>query len=469
MNNKENCPNIIMIVADDLGCCDMGCYGNTRAITPYLDEFARCGTKFTRHYSASPMCAPARASLLTGKYPHRTGAIDVCSIRGLNRVSHEEVTLPQLLKQKGYRTGLIGKWHNGGGSSYFHPSQYGYDTFCGFEGGGSPYFDYYLEKSFGELEHVTGHYITDRLTDEAIQFVEENKSMPFFMQLAYNAPHRPLEAPEEDISLFDNYDDMTKGLKILYAMVTRMDRNIGRLMEVLIKNNLMENTLILFISDNGPDGIGSGNMSTKRNLYHSFHGHKGDTLEGGIRVPALLRWDGHLPAGNNCDEIFSFIDWLPTFAELLNITIPETADIDGHNVWPIILGTQHNSSDYFWHWTRYEIIKESNAAVIHKGYKLYYPAYKDTTKYYDPDSRYNGMKGTYNIITDPIKREHPNGNNTPLLFYLPQDQKESKNISDLYPQITDKLKNMLDGWLVKMIQDYNNAKKDTLTKKQLEE
>ena len=228
-----------MIVADDLGCCDLGCYGNTRAVTPNIDRLSCEGLMFTHHYSASPMCAPARAALLTGKYPHRTGAFDVCSIRGVNRINHSEITLPQLLKKKNYRTGLIGKWHNGGGSPKFHPSQYGYDEFCGFEGGESDYFDYNLERGFGDWEHVTDCYITDRLTDEAIGFVERNRQEPFYLQLAYNAPHRPIQVPEEEIGQFSQYSDMTKGLRMLYAMVTRMDRNIGRLMDVLEENRLM--------------------------------------------------------------------------------------------------------------------------------------------------------------------------------------------------------------------------------------
>lgn len=439
-------PNIIMIVADDLGCCDIGCYGNTRAITPHIDTLAANGVLLENHYSASPMCAPARAALLTGKYPQRTGAIDVCSIRGLNRVNPGEPTLPRILKKHGYTTGLIGKWHNGGGSPSFHPSNYGYDEFCGFEGGGSPYFDYYLEKDFNQYEHVTDTYITDRLTDEAISFIDRNSEAPFHLQLAYNAPHRPLEAPAETLALFDHYEDMTRGLKTLYAMVTRMDYNIGRLLSHLHHKGLSEHTIILFLSDNGPDFLGDADMAIRERPFHHFNGHKGDVLEGGIRVPAIVSWPGHLPSGKLNRQPSIFMDWLPTFASLLGIKLENEDDLDGKNIWNSIYNDEALHADYFWHWTRYEIINHSNMAIYHNGFKLYYPIYKNTTQYYAPDSKYNGQKGTYEIISTPVLREHPDENVLPMLFYLPDDPGETQDVSCKYPELVKDMAIILEKW-----------------------
>ena len=214
------------------------------------------------------------------------------------------------------------------------------------------------------------------------------------------------------------------------------------------------------MSDNGPDYFGSGDMALRRTLFHEFSEHKGDVLEGGIRVPTILRWDKHLPAGSVCGGISSFIDWLPTFASLLGIDIPY--DIDGENICPLIMGEDVLAPDYFWHWTRYEIIEESNAAILHQGYKLYYPVYEDTTKYHAPDSLISHKSAVYDIVTDIPRRSRPNGENPPMLFYLPDDPKEQNDISGLKPELTIYLKGKLDAWLSEMQEGYEDAKKDTL-------
>jgi arylsulfatase A-like enzyme len=462
MEIKHRLPNIIVIMADDLGCCDLGCYGNKNAVTPNLDYLAESGIRLDHHYSASPMCAPARAGFLTGLHPHKVGATDVPCIRGMCRVNPNVVTLPKLLKTKGYHTGLIGKWHNGGGHDMFHPIKYGYDEFCGFEGGVSPYFDYDLERGFEEFEHVTDEYMTDRLTDEAISFMRKCGNEPFHLHLAYNAPHRPLEAPKEDIERFEAMDGVTKGIQILYAMVARMDWNIGRLMRYLEENNLRKDTIILFLSDNGPDFVGEGDMSISDRPCHCFNGHKGDVLEGGVRVPAFISWPGVLPEGEVNSQPSVFLDWLPTFAELIGVDTVQMGDVDGHDIWPILTEHQPNSADYYWHWTRYELVSHSNMAVYHDGYKLYYPVYGDNHKYHKPDNPYAIMKGSYKIFTDHISREHPPEDFKPMLFYLPDDPMESRDLYNQKPEVVEKLRDMLDRWFEDALKEYKKAARVTL-------
>lgn len=460
--HRQNRPNILMIIADDLGCCDLGCYGNTRAITPNIDALAHRGILMRHHYSASPMCAPARAALLTGKHPQKTGAIDVSSIRGLNRVSHDNKTLPQLLQAQGYRTGLVGKWHNGGGSRFFHPSAYGYDEFCGFEGGGSPYFDFYLERSFNQFEHVTDRYITDRLTDEAIGFIGQCAGQPFHLQLAYNAPHRPLEAPVEDIARFARYDDMTPGLKTLYAMVTRMDANIGRLVSFLEENLLLENTIILFLSDNGPDAVGTGDFAIDNRPFHYFNGYKGDVLEGGIRVPAIFSWPKRITVSGRCDFPSIFMDWFPTLASLAGVDLGCIDNVDGRNILPALSGRELPDATFFWQWTRYEIIDRSNIAMYHNGYKLYYPVFGDTTKFNAPDSRYIGMRGVYSILREPVCRESPSESIHPQLFYLPDDPEEQHNLAATHPAQVQWMQVQMDIWLTEAKEWCRKSQQDTL-------
>lgn len=454
-------PNLIIILADDLGVCDVGCYGNSLAITPNIDRLAASGVRMTHHYSASPMCAPARAGLLTGKFPHRVGAIDVPCIRGMDRVNPKETTLPRLLKDAGYRTGLIGKWHNGGGSAEFHPSKYGYECFCGFEGGVSPYFDYTLEKEFGDVTHVTDQYITDQLTDEAIAFIKNRDERPFHLHLAYNAPHRPLEVPKEDLALFQHLEGMTPGLKTLYAMVERMDKNIGRLLDYLEKNDLMDDTVILFLSDNGPDFVGKDDMAIRDRPFHPFNGYKGDVLEGGVRVPAIISWKGKLPSGEINAQPGVFMDWLPTLCALAGVDRDKYGDIDGQDLWPCLKDHAPNTADYYWHWTRYQIVNHSNMAVYHNGYKLYYPVYGDSTTYHKPDSPYTFCEGVYDILTDTVPRQQPPQDVKPRLFYLPDDPAESVDLCDERPEVVKELKEMLEAWHQKVKKDYQSAAKET--------
>jgi arylsulfatase A len=194
-------PNIVLILADDLGYGDLGGYNGGLSQTPALDALATEGLCLSQHYSASPVCAPARASLLTGRYPHRTGAIDTLEMRGLDRLALRETTIADLVRRAGYATGLVGKWHNGALDARYHPNRRGFDEFAGFSGGWQPYFNWRLDRN-GTETRTDGRYLTDVFTDEAVDFIRRHAREPFFLYLAYSAPHFPFEAPEEDVRPF---------------------------------------------------------------------------------------------------------------------------------------------------------------------------------------------------------------------------------------------------------------------------
>ncbi|MDQ1373292.1 MAG: arylsulfatase, partial [Actinomycetota bacterium] len=189
-------PNLLVILADDMGYGDFSCFNHGASSTPVLDQLVGDGTCLTQHYSASPVCAPARASLLTGRYPHRTGAIDTLEGRGLDRIKLSERTLADLLAAAGYATGLVGKWHNGALDDRYHPNRRGFAEFAGFRGGWSDYWHWYMDRN-GSVQQGDGRYLTDVLTEEAVAFVRRHRTEPFFLHLAYSAPHFPLQAPDD--------------------------------------------------------------------------------------------------------------------------------------------------------------------------------------------------------------------------------------------------------------------------------
>lgn len=315
-------PNVILIITDDQGYGDLGIHGNTEIQTPVLDQFASESAQFDRFY-VSPLCAPTRASLLTGRYHLSTGTISVSN--GLETMDAEEYTLGELFKNNGYRTGLFGKWHNGQHYPH-HPLAQGFDEFTGFLAGHwSNYFNTQLEKN-GKDQTFPG-YLPDVLTDETLAFIDANQDRPFFAYLAFNTPHSPHQVPDE---YFTKYKEagLDDELAAVYGMVSNIDRNMGRVLEKLKTLELEEKTLVIFLTDNGPNG----------NRYNAeMKGIKGSVHEGGVRVPSFWRWPGHLipklislPAAH--------IDVLPTLAELLDLNAKGKRKLDGISLSPSLKG-----------------------------------------------------------------------------------------------------------------------------------
>lgn len=443
-------PNVILILADDMGYGDFGAFGDGRPQTPHLDRLVTEGISLTHHYSAAPVCAPARACLLTGRYPHRTGAIDTLEGRGLDRLSLGERTLADALRSEGYVTGLIGKWHLGALDDRYHPTRRGFDTFLGFRGGWSDYWQWSLEEN-GRRVPADGRYLTDVFTDAAVAFVRQHRREPFFLHLAFNAPHFPLQAPDEDIRPFLNRG-LTLGVATLYAMVRRMDSGIGRVLEELDIHGLSDDTIVLFTSDNGPQMRGQGDMCLDR-FNGWLRGAKGNVFEGGIRVPAILRWPGGLPGdGRRLHAFVHFADWLPTLMDALGQRTHLGKPLDGQSVLAVLRGEAPGSIPLrFWQWNRYTPEVTCNAAIRDGDWKLVRPVIPEAMRV-DPedaamDRRLKYEPGTFSDIRRvPMPTRVLPSPPSPMLFNLAHDPYEQNDLATQEPVRVAKLVQQLETW-----------------------
>lgn len=371
MATRRARPNVIQIVADDLGFGDIGCLNGGLTETPGIDSLIREGTYLNQHYSASPVCAPARAALLTGRYPHRTGAVDTLDGRGLDRIALDEDTVADALQFAGYATGLVGKWHNGALDPRFHPGRRGFAEFVGFRGGWSDYWDWTIE-SGGRTLRADGRYLTDVWTAEAIDFVRRHREEPFYLHLAYNAPHTPLQAPPgtTEKHLLRGASPATAAL---YAMVEAMDRGIVEVLTELEALGLDENTVVMFTSDNGPQPMREEDFTVRFNC--GYRGAKGQVYEGGIRVPAVIRWPSVIPAGRTLSDTVHFTDWYSTILSLAGAAPIDRERVrDGADLLPLLQGIEPQLPDRrFWQWNRYLPVPVCNAAMRDGNWKLVLP------------------------------------------------------------------------------------------------
>jgi arylsulfatase A len=457
--NKTNAnkPNVIMIVADDMGYGDFGRFGDGSSKTPALDRFSEEGIVLTQHYSAAPVCTPARAGLLTGRYPHRTGAIDMRELRGLNRLSLQERTIGDLFKKGGYTTGLIGKWHLGTIGPEYHPNSRGFDEFIGFRGGGSDYYKWRLYYN-RDMKEADGRYLTDVFTEEAIGFIRRHQAAPFFLHLAYNAPHAPHQAPEEEVQEFAQTGKFTTAVSTIYAMIRRMDQGIGRILEQLKQLGLEDDTIVLFVSDNGPQFGGRGDSSSDR--YNcDLRGSKGKVYDGGIRVPGIIRWPAGLKGGGTNDGFIHFTDWLPTLLAAAGVDVPEGLELDGHNVMPLLRGEADAGCDKrFWQWNRYTPLVTCNAAMRDGIWKLVRPDIKEAM-WADPEemSRDREVEHNPELFTDIVRIPEPDRVVPPpgpaQLFNLQEDPRETTDLADRYPDIAARMQLELEEWFASVEAD----------------
>ena len=319
-------PNVVIVLTDDQGFGDVASHGNELVDTPVHDRLAREGARFDRFY-VSPVCAPTRASLLTGRYHLRTGVHGVT--RGHEIMRDDEVTIAELLKQNGYATGAFGKWHNGSQFPH-HPNGQGFDEFLGFcAGHWNNYFDTTLDHN-GKMVPTKG-FIIDAVTDAAIEFIEENKLKPFFCYLPYNTPHTPWQVPDE---YFQKY--MAKGIEdpkiaCAYAMVENIDYNMGRVLAKLEQLKIADDTMFIFLTDNGPNGA---------RFNANMKGRKGSAHEGGVRVPLFIRYPARIKPGTVVKPITAHIDLLPTLMDYCGITKYKTKPLDGKSLVGLINGDQ---------------------------------------------------------------------------------------------------------------------------------
>ncbi len=379
-------PNIVFILADDLGWKDLACYGNMYTETPNIDLLAQSGIRFSQAYAACPVSSPTRASILTGKYPARLqltnfiagnrtdAASPVLPAKWKPYLEAREVTIAELLKEAGYSTGIVGKWHLGGHDS-IAPWNQGFDYSRMIGKNGLDYYNYsiFLDSYKNEFTDKGTEYLTDKLTDFGVEFINENKSKPFFLYMAYSAPHVTIvPRPDKLMKYFRKYEQSKEKFNPYYsAMVESLDDGVGKIIDALNKTGLLENTIIVFTSDNG--GLGLDELGPVPTSNLPLRKWKGHIYEGGIRVPAIISWSGKIKAGTSSDFYFTTTDYLPTFCDLLGITkIPES--IDGRSILPMLLGSGEGLNDkrpLFWHYPHFSNQLGRPAGAVRQGdYKL---------------------------------------------------------------------------------------------------
>lgn len=353
-------PNIIFIMADDLGYADLGCYGQQLIQTPCVDEMAREGMRFTQCYAGACVCAPSRSVLMTGQHTGHTRVREnKCRVGGVRDeitgggcrlpLKDEDVTVAEVLKQAGYATGITGKWGLGDPGTSGVPTRQGFDEWLGYLNQNHAVF-YYTEYLWRNEEKmiIEGNrngkrqqYTHDLFTDFALDFIRRYKDKPFFLYVAYTIPHFNLEVPGTE-----PYTDKPwpEEAKIFAAMITRMDRDVGRILDLLRKLGIDDSTIVFFCSDNG----GAGNGGPMFNSNGSLKGGKGGFDEGGICTPMVVRWPGKVPRGKVSDAPWYYADVMPTLAELAGVKPPK--NIDGVSVLPTLLGKRQNLDDRFMYW-----------------------------------------------------------------------------------------------------------------------
>ena len=458
-------PNIVLILADDMGYGDFGCFNENRSRTPALDQLVAEGTTLSQHYSASPVCAPARASLLTGRYPHRTGAIDTLETRGLDRISLRERTVADLLRAAGYATGLVGKWHNGSIDPRFHPTRRGFDEFVGFCGGWHPYLDWRIEAGGREVA-FDGRYLTDLFTDEAIAFIRRHRRGPFFLDLSYNAPHFPFQALEPDVAPFRDTGSFTTAVSQIYGMIRCMDRGVAAVLDALDREGIAGDTLVLFSSDNGPQLGGRGERCTDR-FNCGFAGGKTLVSEGGIRLPMLLRWPAGLDGARRIDDMVHFTDWMPTLLALAGVEAPRDRSLDGVDVLPLLRGERARLPEQrFWQWNRYAPRVECNAAMRDGRWKLVRPAIDALMAVslddfaMDVDAKYHPAQYP-DILRDPPPRAAAAAAAPSQLFDLDADPEERHDRAAAHPERVLRMEAALGRWFEDVEADRRSSAPDT--------
>lgn len=445
-------PNIIHIVADDMGHVDLGFINGGRSRTPHLDRLAADGVVLRNHYSASPVCAPARAAFLTGRYSHRTGAIDTLEGRGLDRIGLRERLVADDLRAAGYATGLVGKWHNGALDDRFHPTNRGFDEFVGFCGGWADYWDWTIYRG-SQPQATDGRYLTDVWTAEAIDFVHRHQGEPFYLHLAYNAPHWPLQAPQDKVSRYRRIG-FSRAISTIYAMVEVMDDGIGRLLAALDETGVRSTTFVLFTSDNGPEFAEIDGESTKR-FNRNLRGAKTQVLEGGINVPAIASWPaGGLSGGRFVDGAVHFCDWLPTTLSAAGVSLAQRPGraLDGSDQLPALRGRDGGESPTrFWQWNRYKPVSRCNAAIRDGDWKLVFAPIEEAMRLDEDDATMDRELKYYPRRHSAIRTSHRaqpamTAQWEAELFDLSRDPRESRNLAANHPDRVRQMTAALDTW-----------------------
>lgn len=413
---QDRPPNIGMILADDLGYGDVGFNGRKEWATPNLDRLAKQGTAFHRFYTAGVVCAPARAALLTGRYGIHNGVTG----NGSLDLPADEVTVAELLKQRGYATALFGKWHHGpprpGNKTYTHPMDQGFDEFFGFTNATHAHQKFPAELFDGREKKPSKGYADALFTDRALDFINRKKGDPFFLYIPYTASHSAVEAPEEDLAehkgKFEEKDPSKRYNAHYAAMVTRLDKEVGRVLKALDDAGVADNTLLVFTSDHGATfEVLQRGASVYHDSNHPFRGQKRTLWEGGMRVPTIVRWPGgNVPAGKESRAVLHMSDLMPTFLAATETPIPSDLELDGQNVLDVLRGNSKGPDrTLFWEW------REGG------------------------NTQLAAMRGDMKLIIT--------GENRPELYDVEADPAERMNQAADHPRLAKQLHGELEAWM----------------------
>lgn len=388
---QQRPPNLLLILADDLGWSDVGFNGRKEWKTPHLDGLARQGTTFRRWYTGAVTCAPSRAVLMTGRYTIHNGVT-----ANNDDLPADEITLPEALKPLGYTSALIGKWHHGrprpGYTNYVHPLDHGFDEFFGFTDARHAWEHFPRNLWHGrELKPVQG-YTATLFADRSIEFIERNRQKPFFLYLAVTESHFHIEAPAADVAKFAGKfpEKGPTNVNATYAaMISRMDYEIGRVLKKLRGAGLEEETLVVFTSDHGATfENGNRGASSFHDSNRPFRGQKRLLWEGGIRVPGIVRWPGKVPARKTTDAIVHMMDVFPTFLAAAGSEPPQPSRLDGTNLLPVWMGrSAAPERTLFWEW---RVENYNQVAAMRGDFKLIIIG--------------NTAPELYNVVLDPAER-----------------------------------------------------------------
>ncbi|HEY6503528.1 MAG TPA: sulfatase-like hydrolase/transferase [Chitinophagaceae bacterium] len=397
-------PNIIYIMADDLGYADLSSYGRKDYQTPQLDKLAGQGVKFMNAYAAAALCTPTRTAFMTGRYPARTRVGLMEPLRGSYKdsivgLTPDHTSVATLLKKSGYETCLVGKWHLGYGPKY-SPNKNGFDYFFGFHAGGTDYYSHANRKGEGDLYENENPvkkegYLTDIWTEKAVEIIKKKHEKPFFLSMMFNAPHWPLQAPG-DGKYPDSLDWITGGKKEKFvAMMKSLDESVGKIMQAIDDENIAANTLVIFTSDNG------GERYSDMGIYS---GRKAQLWEGGIREPAFVRWPGIIPANTVTQQVAITMDWTATILAVANVKADPAFPLDGINLLPVCTGKE-KIVDRTFYWRLFQSTKQK---AIRDGNWKYLQTEKGEFLFQlvdDPGEK-NDLKEKNSPVFDRLKKKY---------------------------------------------------------------
>ena len=419
-------PNFVVFFADDLGYADLHCFGGEQMVTPNLDQLASQGRRMTSFYASQAVCSASRCSLMTGCYNVRVGILGALGPGAKTCLNPEEQTIAEVLKPRGYKTAIFGKWHLGDRGIGL-PTNHGFDEYFGLPYSNDMWPYHPTSKSFPALPLIEGtktvnanvtaddqQYLTRWNTEHALKFIETNRDQPFFLYMPYNMPHVPIYAS-------DKFRGST-GKGIYADVVAEIDWSVGKVVAALRQHGLDQRTLVLFTSDNGP-WLSYGNHAGSAKPLREG---KGTAWEGGQREPTIVYWPGQIPAGTVCNEVAGTIDVLPTLAYLAGAELPKQK-IDGANSWPILSGAEGATSPheaYYYYWGR------ELHAVRSGPWKLHFP---HTYRSLEGSAGADGKPGPYKELSCGLE-----------LYNLDNDISESKDVAAANPEVVAKLQKLAD-------------------------